>query len=228
MTDKEIQTPANTDSASPLVLMILDGWGSREDAEDNAISQASTPCWDQIQQLGVATTIKTSGEFVGLPAGQMGNSEVGHMNIGAGRVVFQNLNLISNAIQDGSFAQQPGTCQSHYGEPKPGFNTAYHGSCCHPVACTATRIISSRWYKWLRRRALRKSGCTLFSTDATRRPAVPDPQFKKCRTAWMVSVMPLLAVCAVAIMRWTATSAGTGLKKPGRRLVNGAGNVPLR
>lgn len=107
MTDKEIQTPANTDSASPLVLMILDGWGSREDADDNAISQASTPCWDKIQQLGVTTTIKTSGEFVGLPAGQMGNSEVGHMNIGAGRVVFQSLSLISNAIQEGSFNSNP-------------------------------------------------------------------------------------------------------------------------
>ncbi len=54
------------------MLMILDGWGYREDAEDNAISRAATPCWDQIQQLGSHTTIETSGEFVGLPAGQMG------------------------------------------------------------------------------------------------------------------------------------------------------------
>ena len=107
MSDKEVQTNANGKPAGPLVLMILDGWGYREDAADNAISQARTPCWDRIQQTGAHTTIQTSGEFVGLPAGQMGNSEVGHMNIGAGRVVFQNLSLISHAIKEGSFANNP-------------------------------------------------------------------------------------------------------------------------
>jgi len=89
--------------AGPLVLMILDGWGQRHDAEDNAISQASTPNWDQLQQSCCRTNIETSGKSVGLPAGQMGNSEVGHMNIGAGRVVFQDFTRISNAIEDGSF-----------------------------------------------------------------------------------------------------------------------------
>jgi len=99
--------PATQVMAKPLVLMILDGWGYREDAADNAISQATSPCWDQLQQLGSHTSIETSGEFVGLPAGQMGNSEVGHMNIGAGRVVFQDFTRISNAIEDGSFASNP-------------------------------------------------------------------------------------------------------------------------
>ncbi|MDH3901910.1 MAG: 2,3-bisphosphoglycerate-independent phosphoglycerate mutase [Xanthomonadales bacterium] len=107
MTEKETPKNETINPTGPLVLMILDGWGHREDAEDNAISQASTPCWDKIQQLGVGTTIQTSGEFVGLPAGQMGNSEVGHMNIGAGRIVFQNLTLISNAIEEGSFSSNP-------------------------------------------------------------------------------------------------------------------------
>ncbi len=107
MSDKEPQTPVKTKLAGPLVLMILDGWGHREDAADNAISQASTPRWDSILQQYTHTTIKTSGEFVGLPAGQMGNSEVGHMNIGAGRIVFQSLSSISNAIDDGSFTSNP-------------------------------------------------------------------------------------------------------------------------
>ncbi len=106
MTNQEKQSAAGH-TVTPLVLMILDGWGCREDAADNAISQARTPNWDQILQLGSFTTIETSGEFVGLPAGQMGNSEVGHMNIGAGRVVFQNLTRISHAIADGSFANNP-------------------------------------------------------------------------------------------------------------------------
>jgi len=102
MTDKAEQA-----TTGPLVLMILDGWGQREDAADNAISQASTPNWNRIRQLGCSTSIETSGEYVGLPAGQMGNSEVGHMNIGAGRVVFQNLTRISHAVEDGSFSNNP-------------------------------------------------------------------------------------------------------------------------
>ena len=107
MSDKATLTAETTRPVGPLVLMILDGWGHREDAADNAISQATTPNWNNIQRLGAQTTIKTSGEFVGLPAGQMGNSEVGHMNIGAGRIVFQSLSSISNAIDDGSFTSNP-------------------------------------------------------------------------------------------------------------------------
>ena len=107
MTDNERQTATSRPSKRPLMLMILDGWGYREDAEDNAISQAATPCWDQLQQAGSHTTIETSGESVGLPAGQMGNSEVGHLNIGAGRVVFQDFTRISNAVEDGSFQNNP-------------------------------------------------------------------------------------------------------------------------
>ena len=95
--DKQI-TPLVSPLAGPLVLMILDGWGCRKDATDNAISQAVTPNWDKLLQHGTHTSIEASGDFVGLPAKQMGNSEVGHMNIGAGRVVFQNLTRIINTI----------------------------------------------------------------------------------------------------------------------------------
>lgn len=91
----------------PLVLMILDGWGSREDASDNAISRANTPGWDHLNAIGNYTEIETSGEFVGLPDGQMGNSEVGHMNIGAGRVVYQDFTRISLAVKDGSLQDNP-------------------------------------------------------------------------------------------------------------------------
>jgi 2,3-bisphosphoglycerate-independent phosphoglycerate mutase len=87
--------------------MILDGWGYRKDAADNAISQASTPCWHQLLRLGSHTKIETSGESVGLPQGQMGNSEVGHMNIGAGRIVLQNFSRISQAVEDGSLVSNP-------------------------------------------------------------------------------------------------------------------------
>lgn len=88
---------------SPLVLMILDGWGCRAETEDNAIAQASLPCWNRLWQNDPHALISTSGTDVGLPDGQMGNSEVGHMNIGAGRIVYQDFTRISRSIEDGSF-----------------------------------------------------------------------------------------------------------------------------
>lgn len=98
----------------PLVLMILDGWGSREDAKDNAISRANTPGWDHLNAIGCHTEIQTSGEFVGLPDGQMGNSEVGHMNIGAGRVVYQDFTRISKAVKEGSLQDNPALLKAIY------------------------------------------------------------------------------------------------------------------
>ena len=89
---------------SPTVLIVLDGWGYREAAPDNAISNAKTPVWDQLWQQRPHCLISGSGLDVGLPDGQMGNSEVGHMNLGAGRVIHQDFTRISKAIQDGSFA----------------------------------------------------------------------------------------------------------------------------
>ncbi len=84
-------------------LIILDGWGHREETDSNAILQANTPFWDKIWQERPHNLIQTSGMAVGLPEGQMGNSEVGHMNLGAGRIVYQNYTRISKDIDDGSF-----------------------------------------------------------------------------------------------------------------------------
>jgi 2,3-bisphosphoglycerate-independent phosphoglycerate mutase len=87
---------------SPVVLIILDGWGYREDTDGNAVMAANTPVVDSLWQAYPHTTIRTSGKDVGLPEGQMGNSEVGHLNIGAGRVVPQELVRISDAVEDGT------------------------------------------------------------------------------------------------------------------------------
>lgn len=89
----------------PLLLMILDGWGYSPELKGNAIAQAQKPNFDQLLQSYPHTLLQASGEAVGLPAGQMGNSEVGHLNIGAGRVVYQELTRISKAIQTGEFAR---------------------------------------------------------------------------------------------------------------------------
>ncbi|MDQ7080880.1 MAG: 2,3-bisphosphoglycerate-independent phosphoglycerate mutase [Paracoccaceae bacterium] len=95
------------DAPKPVVLCILDGWGLREARENNAVALANTPTYDRLMQTCPHATLKTSGRDVGLPDGQMGNSEVGHMNIGAGRVVSMDLGRIGLAIEDGSFAKNP-------------------------------------------------------------------------------------------------------------------------
>ncbi len=91
----------------PLLLMILDGWGINPDKAGNAVAMANTPNLDQLIKEYPHTKILTSGMAVGLPDGQMGNSEVGHLNIGAGRVVYQDLTRISKAIADGDFFTNP-------------------------------------------------------------------------------------------------------------------------
>jgi len=87
----------------PVVLLVLDGWGYREEREGNAIALAQTPTWDRLWSRAPRTLLDASGLAVGLPEGQMGNSEVGHLNLGAGRVVTQDLVRINHAIGDGSF-----------------------------------------------------------------------------------------------------------------------------
>ncbi len=91
----------------PVVLLILDGFGSREAAPDNAISNASMPNWTTLLATSPHTTIDASELHVGLPSGQMGNSEVGHLNIGAGRVIYQDFTRIDHAIETGEFARNP-------------------------------------------------------------------------------------------------------------------------
>lgn len=91
----------------PVMLMILDGWGLSSCAEGNAITKARTPFYDQLLTNYPHAIIETSGEAVGLPAGQMGNSEVGHLNIGSGRTVYQELTRINKAITSGDFYKNP-------------------------------------------------------------------------------------------------------------------------
>ncbi|QEL09707.1 2,3-bisphosphoglycerate-independent phosphoglycerate mutase [Kushneria phosphatilytica] len=93
-----------TDRPRPVALIILDGYGRNPNTDDNAVALANTPVMDRLLSERPHTLIHTDGGHVGLPEGQMGNSEVGHMNIGAGRVVFQSLTRISNAISDGELA----------------------------------------------------------------------------------------------------------------------------
>src|ERR1700722_18926104 len=89
----------------PVVLCVLDGWGFREDADDNAITRADAPVFRKYWAASPHALLDASETFVRLPKGQIGNSEVGHMNLGAGRVIFQDLPMIDNAIAKGALAR---------------------------------------------------------------------------------------------------------------------------
>ena len=99
--------PTQPAKRRPIVLCILDGWGLRAETEANAIALGHTPNWDRLISTCPHARLSASALDVGLPGGQMGNSEVGHMNLGAGRVVMQDLPRIDAAIADGSFAANP-------------------------------------------------------------------------------------------------------------------------
>ena len=92
---------------TPVLLVILDGFGYRQEGDDNAIARARKPNWDRLWHDYPHTTIHASEASVGLPAEQMGNSEVGHLNIGAGRVVYQEFTRINRAIEKGHFFTNP-------------------------------------------------------------------------------------------------------------------------
>jgi len=103
MSKQQPTTPIEKEAARPMVLLILDGWGYSEATQNNAIEAANTPVWDKLLEQYPSSLIRTSGAAVGLPADQMGNSEVGHINLGAGRVVYQEFTRVSRAIKTGSF-----------------------------------------------------------------------------------------------------------------------------
>ncbi|MGL4900051.1 MAG: 2,3-bisphosphoglycerate-independent phosphoglycerate mutase, partial [Shewanella sp.] len=96
----------------PIALLILDGWGYRENTHMNAIFHANTPVLDRLNAQYPHGLISGSGLDVGLPDGQMGNSEVGHINLGSGRIVYQELTRISKAISDHEFEHNPALCHA--------------------------------------------------------------------------------------------------------------------
>ncbi len=100
-------SPKSKSPDRPVTLLVLDGWGYRGQSEGNAIALASTPNWDKIWSRAPRSLLEASGRAVGLPDGQMGNSEVGHLNLGAGRIVPQDIVRISNSIESGDFFQIP-------------------------------------------------------------------------------------------------------------------------
>ena len=124
---------------TPTTLIIMDGFGLRKEPEGNAVAAADTPRLDQFFQEYAHTELSASGLDVGLPEGQMGNSEVGHTNIGAGRVVFQDLPRISKSIQDGTFFENPAYIHAMDA-------CREHDSALHLMGLTQLRIAETEKY----------------------------------------------------------------------------------
>ncbi|MEM1156160.1 MAG: 2,3-bisphosphoglycerate-independent phosphoglycerate mutase, partial [Pseudomonadota bacterium] len=102
----------STSGKHTTALIILDGWGHRQESKDNAIAAGDTPVWDRLWKHSPHTLISASGLDVGLPTGQMGNSEVGHMSLGSGRIIYQSITRIDKAIEDGSFETNEVYCDA--------------------------------------------------------------------------------------------------------------------
>ncbi len=193
----------------PVALIILDGFGLRGDVQGNAVAQAKKPNYDRYWNQFPHTTLTACGEAVGLPEGQMGNSEVGHLNIGAGRIVYQDLTRISKSIRDGEFydnetilgairhAKQNGKKLHLYGLLSDG---GVHSHIAHLFAlleaCKKEQLDDVYIHAFL---------------DG--RDVAPDSAAK-----YMEQLLAKIAELAsaasrpykAAIMRWTVTSAGSG------------------
>ena len=109
-------------------LIIFDGWGVSKSGASNAIAAAKTPVMDRLYATQAHTEIDASGEAVGLPPGVMGNSEVGHLTIGAGRVIYQDLMRITKAIESGAFARNHDDCRCDQKDRRERHHAAYLGT----------------------------------------------------------------------------------------------------
>ncbi len=129
----------------PVVLCILDGWGHRDKTDDNAVTLARTPNLHRFWKYSPHALLEASEEWVGLPTGQIGNSEVGHMNLGAGRVVMQDLPRIDTALADGEFAAEHRARQPDRQGEGEAAAPATFWAWSPRAASIPTRAMSSAW-----------------------------------------------------------------------------------
>ena len=153
----------------PTALIIMDGFGHREETKGNAIEAAKKPNLDKIFAENPLTYIGASGLDVGLPDGQMGNSEVGHTNIGAGRIVYQELTRITKAIQDGDFFENPALMSAMQTSASGLVPPCTCSACCLTAACTPTSTTCLRCSSWHAAMVCARFASTASWTAATRR-----------------------------------------------------------
>lgn len=192
----------------PFLLTILDGWGSRASADGNAIMMANTPTMDHLQSSYPSTTLGASGEDVGLPSGQMGNSEVGHLNIGAGRLVLQDFQRVNHSISRGDFYRNK-VLLSAIG------HAGAHGSTLHLMGLLSDGGVHSHIehifaiLEMSREAGLKGSRHTRSLTAVMCRPGAHC----NMSMSWGVGQLTVLALSGrskVDTTRWTGTTVGIG------------------
>lgn len=154
-------------SKKPVVLMILDGYGLNEKKDGNAVAEAKTPVMDKLMAECPFVRGNASGMAVGLPDGQMGNSEVGHLNMGAGRIVYQELTRITKEIQDGTFFENPALLDA-VENCKRMIPRCICTASCPTAASTAISLIFTGCWNWRRETIFPRFMCTASLTDVTR------------------------------------------------------------
>ena len=169
-------------SKRPTVLMILDGYGLNPRQDHNAVALAQTPVMDRLMKECPFVQGQASGLYVGLPDGQMGNSEVGHLNMGAGRIVYQDLTRITKAIQDGDFFENEVLVKAMENVKKNGSQLHMYG------AYTATIRMCMPCWRWQRDTDLTRCLSMRSLTGVTPRPRAVRITRRNCRTRWMRSV----------------------------------------
>ena len=201
----------------PALLVIMDGFGLAEAGEGNAISQAKTPCLDRLLAECSHTTLQASGEAVGLPDGQMGNSEVGHLNIGAGRIVYQELTRINRACADGSLAHNAVLNEAFEAARMPGAALHFMG------LVSDGGVHSSNEHLYALVRAAVAAGvsdirvhCFMDGRDVP--PKSGKGYIEELQSFWPSSTGRAqtcrLQALKAAITRWTATTDGSASSAP--------------
>ena len=199
-----------------VALVVLDGWGLAPDGPGNAVAQADTPVFDELWEAYPHTTLSTSGRDVGLPPGQMGNSEVGHLNLGAGAVVKQDLARIDDAIADGSFFENP-ALRDACGRARESRRGRMHA-----IALISDGGVHSGWahIEAVIELAAEEGVSDLVLhvlTDGRDTLPTLGRRLRRGGRALAASTPGASARSAAATGAWTATAAGTGPRRPTTR-----------
>lgn len=197
----------------PIVLMVLDGMALGTDGPGNAFKMAKKPHLELLFAEYPWTMLDASGEAVGLPEGQMGNSEVGHLNLGAGRIVYQSLTRVNIAIKDGSFKDNPAYNKAfeHVKKhnTKPMFSVFFPMEGSIPISSTSNTSSALR-----RKRVSREYIFTLFSMEGMCPRNQPLPTSMSWKRLLRNMIQARSRRCREDTMRWTATRTGAGFNSP--------------
>ena len=207
------QETEKTNNKRPTVLLILDGFGLNEQTEHNAVALADTPVLDRLMKECPFVEGNASGLAVGLPEGQMGSSEVGHMNIGAGRVVDQDLVRISKEIESGAFFENEALLKAVNNVKEKGTSLHIYGLLSDGGVHSHNTHTSMPFWNWQNATDL-KMFMYIASRTGEIHPRNPEKiMFRLCRMKWTGSAAAGSQASQAVIMPWTGITIGIGSKR---------------